>query len=447
MIAIVGGGPAGSTLALKLARLGHRVEIVERGRVRTDGESLNPGIWPLLDALGLRDAGGLRIHRSLVRWSSEDVVERHHRLPQLAVLRASFDAELRELARAAGATLSAEPLPSRSDDEPFVVDASGRSAWSRPNRIRTSEPMLAMRGTWRGAGLPSEARVEALADGWIWGSPMPDGTFAAIACADSDDGIGESRYFTMLRQSALFRDLRGECDVHCSDATTYAADDEDVLRVGDASHSLDPLSSSGVRSAMQSALHAAIVVNTMIRRPDDASLALDFYRQTRAAAIAEHREWTASFYAESRFSSEPFWRARSAASRTAAPHSSASHSAVSHSAASHSAASRSAGFQPAATPASLPAATRVTLASDLALAEIPCVVGDFIETRRGVTGPSIARPFVWLGNIEAASLLDPLAGRELPRETLLAQWRRFTPDPAPLLDRLLRTGVIDVCGG
>ena len=410
MIAIVGGGPAGSTLALTLARLGHRVEIVERGGVRTDGESLNPGIWPLLDALGLRDVGGMRIHRSLVRWSSDEVVERHHRVPQLAVLRASFDAQLRDLACAAGATIVPE-MP----DAPFVVDASGRAAWSRPTRIRTSEPMLALRGTWRGAGLPSEARVEALPDGWIWGSPLPDGSFAAIACVDVDGRVDESRYFTMLRESLLFRDLRGMCSVHCSDATTYAADDEPILRIGDASHTLDPLSSSGVRSAMQSALHAGIVLNTMIRRPGSASLALDFHRQTRRAAIAEHREWTSSFYAESRFGDEPFWSKRSA------------------------------GFQPAATPASLPAATRITLAPGITLADIPCIVGNFIETRRGVTGPS--RPFVWLGSVEAANLLEPLAGNELPREALLAQWQNVTRDAVSLFDGLLRTGIIADAAG
>ncbi|HEX6101179.1 MAG TPA: tryptophan 7-halogenase [Thermoanaerobaculia bacterium] len=399
MIEIVGGGPAGATLALSLARLGHEATLVERGGARTDGESLNPGIWRLFDALGLRDVGGLRIHRSLIRWDSDDAVERHHRLPQLAVLRASFDAYLRELAGV--------PIVREIHGADFVVDASGRASWSRPNRVRTSEPMLAMRGIWRGEGLPSEARVEALEDGWIWGAPMPDGSFAAIACIDPDPRADESRYFAMLSESLLFRELRGECTVHFADATTYAAESDGVLRIGDASHTLDPLSSSGVRSAMQSALHTAIVLNTMIRRPDDASLALQFYAQTRDAAIREHREWTSSFYAESRFREAPFWRARSAG-------------------------------VPPAVQAALPAT--LTLSPDVEITDIPCVVGDFIESRRGVTG--VARPFVWLGGVDAATLLAPLAGRELPRETLLAQWRVITPHAEAFLKTLLRDRVV-----
>ena len=402
-IAIVGGGPAGATLALKLAHLGHEVTLVERGGARTGGESLNPSIWPLFDALNIRNIEGLRIHRSLIRWSTDEVVERHHRIPQFAVLRSSFDAHLRELAGV--------PIVHDIPGAEFIVDASGRASWSRPERVRTSEPMLAMRGTWRGAGLPSEARVEAMEDGWIWGSPMPDGSFAAIACVDADARADESRYFAMLRDSLLFRDLRGECTVHFSDATSYAACDEHVIRVGDAHHSLDPLSSAGVRSAMQSALHAAIVLNTMIRRPEHASLARQFYADTQRAAVSEHREWTSSFYAESRFGELPFYRRRVAA-RDAA-----------------TSAGEDAG------------APLYTLAPDVEIADVPCIIDDFIEPRRGITGPSV-RPFVWLGNLEAAPLLEPLAGRELPRETVLTQWRPLTPHAESLLDTLLRNGAL-----
>src|SRR3954470_12858125 len=100
-VVIVGGGPAGATLGLRLARLGHPVTVVERSPSprASDGESLHPGIWPLLDATGIRVECALPIHRSLVRWSSDEVVERQHRVPQLAVMRPAFDAQLLETAR------------------------------------------------------------------------------------------------------------------------------------------------------------------------------------------------------------------------------------------------------------------------------------------------------------------------------------------------------------
>jgi flavin-dependent dehydrogenase len=410
MISIVGGGPAGATLALRLARLGHPVTVIERGKPARvcDGESLNPGIWPLFDALAIRDVGGLRVERSLIRWSSDEVVERDHRLPQLAVMRSSFDARLLDLAREAGAE-----VVEHSGLDGFIVDASGRASWSRGARTRTSEPMLAMRALWRGAGLPREARVEALADGWIWGSPMPDGSYAAIACIDADADAGEDRYHALLHDSLLFRDLRGNVSVHCSDATTYAANvacDETVIRAGDASHSLDPLSSSGVRSAMQSALHASIVLNTMIRRPHDAALALEFYRLSQRAAVAEHVEWTRSFYAESRWHEHPFWRKRA---------------------------------RPAAASPAIASDARFALANDVTIEEVPCVAGDFVERRRGIRSAS-ARPFVWIGGVEAAPLLAPLIGDAVHRDTILARWRGRVPPgrELALFDAFVQNGVL-----
>lgn len=400
MIAIVGGGPAGATAAMRLARLGHEVTLVDRGGTRTDGESLNPGIWPLLDALNIRGIGGLRIHRSLIRWSGEEVVERHHRIPQLAVLRSAFDARLRELA--------AVPVVREIPDASLVIDASGRASWSRPTRIRTSEPMLAMRGSWRGAGLPSEARVEALEDGWIWGSPMPDGSFAAIACIAPEPGADESRYFAMLAESLLFRDLRGQCSVHFSDATTYAAGHDGVLRIGDAAHTLDPLSSSGVRSAMQSALHASIVVNTILRHPGRAALALRFHEETQRAAVAEHTRWTRGFYAESRWRESPFWSVRAA--QTATPEISAD--------------------------------APLRIAPGIEIGEVPCAVGDTIEARVGVAGP--IRPFVWIGGIEAARLIAPLASSAMSRSELIESWRAIVPAGrgGQIADQLLECGCL-----
>jgi flavin-dependent dehydrogenase len=416
-VVIVGGGPAGATLALRLARLGHPVTVVERSPSprACDGESLHPGIWPLLDAAGIRVEGALAIHRSLVRWSGDEVVERQHRVPQLAVIRPAFDAQLLETARRAGAVVlqGAADADSIASDARFVADASGRASWSRTTRTRTSEPAITMRGTWRGAGMPYEARVEAVEDGWIWGSPMPDGSFAAIACVDADSQADEARYFAMMRRSSLFRDLRGPATVHCQDATTYAADvvcDEHLIRIGDASHSLDPLSSSGVRSAMQSALHASVVINTIVRHPERTAMALDFYRQTQSAAVAEHIQWTRSFYAESRWRDQPFWRKRAGSL--------------------------------IASPPEFARDAPIAIAPNISIDDVPCIVGDLIEPRRGVTGPALARPFVWIGGIDAATLLDPLARHTMTREELLTHWRGIVPSgkEQAMFDALLRSG-------
>ncbi|HET7437114.1 MAG TPA: FAD-dependent oxidoreductase [Thermoanaerobaculia bacterium] len=416
-VAIVGGGPAGATAALRLARYGHNVTLFERAAARRDdGESLNPGIWPLFDVLPIEAPAGLRIDRSLVRWSGEEVVDRRHRIPQLAVMRASFDAALLAAAADAGArVVRATATEDALAEASFVIDASGRASWSRAARERTSPPAIAMRGIFRGEGLPREARVEALENAWLWGSPMPDGSFSAIACVDASAGAGASQFIDLLRSSQLFRDLRNAVSLHCSDATTYEASpviDTRVLLAGDAAHSLDPLSSSGVRSAMQSALHASIVVNTIVRHPDRAPLALRFYDESQRAAVAEHTRWTRAFYAESRFRELPFWRARAAVLPSI--------------------------------PADLDAGVALAIAPGVTVADVACVVGDVIESRRGITVPTLARPFVWLGGIEAVRLLEPLAAAPRTRDDLVRAWRPLVAEERGrrIVEELVRAGVV-----
>ncbi|MEZ5990143.1 MAG: FAD-dependent oxidoreductase [Planctomycetota bacterium] len=67
-VVVVGGGPAGSHLALRLARAGTRVALVEARRfprAKPCGEFLSPACVPLLDELGLfdglREAGAARV--------------------------------------------------------------------------------------------------------------------------------------------------------------------------------------------------------------------------------------------------------------------------------------------------------------------------------------------------------------------------------------------------
>jgi hypothetical protein len=76
------------------------------------------------------------------------------------------------------------------------------------------------------------------------------------------------------------------------------------------------------------------------------------------------------------------------------------------------------------------------------IGDVPCIVGDFVEARRGVTGT--ARPFVWIGGAEAAALLAPLERESMRRQDLLRCWRgRVPPGRERLIfDQLLRANVL-----
>ncbi len=162
---------------------------------------------------------------------------------------------------------------------------------------------------------------------------------------------------------------------------------------------------------MQSALHASIVIHTILCYPERTALALQFYESTQRAAVAEHTAWTRAFYAESRFRELPFWKKRAG---------------------------------PMPQPRALDGNAPVSLSTDVTIADTPCVVGDVIEPRRGITGPAVSRPFAWIGGIEAARLLDPLAQGHMTRDELLARWRGLAPPGGEhaLFEELVRSGVI-----
>ena len=70
------------------------------------------------------------------------------------------------------------------------------------------------------------------------------------------------------------------------------------IQLGDAALAIDPISSSGVQKAMQTALSGAIVANTLLRRPGSTEAALGFYRAQLDDASERHRRWAAGHYRE-----------------------------------------------------------------------------------------------------------------------------------------------------
>ncbi len=84
-----------------------------------------------------------------------------------------------------------------------------------------------------------------------------------------------------------------------------------MLKIGENALALDPLSSSGVEKSMRLALQAAIAANTLLAKPESATLASEYYEASLISSAANHLTWTQDFYDRAWPGNEhSFWRER-----------------------------------------------------------------------------------------------------------------------------------------
>jgi flavin-dependent dehydrogenase len=353
-VVVVGGGPAGAATALKAARLGHEVCLIDRESGSWHGgfaQSLAPSVLPLLDALGVSEdveaAGFSRSPGVSLLWGEER--PRYRAFEDGAgfqIERDRFDRILRRAAMRSGAivlcparVLGAERTPGPTtawivrlvmDGKPveirtkILVDAAGKKSTIPAARARTSPPLISALGRWRASrNVASGSMVEAGTDCWYWAGRQRDGTLTAAVFFDPRSRLLAGRvslataYCALIGNSRLLRDVGGEllAPVIACDATSRHVHDpleEDLVRVGEAAVSLDPLSSQGIQAALTAGLQAAIVVNTWLRRPRCAA-ADAFYRDRHADVIRRGESNRRQIYAEAaQRLGTAFWNERSA---------------------------------------------------------------------------------------------------------------------------------------
>jgi flavin-dependent dehydrogenase len=343
---VLGGGVAGSALALLAARRGLAVVLVERGRPKWSGphETLLAAGRSRLERIGLADAVAAAAVPDRLRhgalWGSDEVAWRDDDGEGLLLARGRFDAALRQAAASAGAVVAAnaETCPTREgwrvrtpDGElplqpRLVVDARGRIANPRRLAAHRGHGLLAVTLVGRAErGDLGTATVEATADGWIWTHAPADGPAAAAVLVDGDEaaacGVG-----TLVRRvlaaargpAARLRDARA---AHANDATARAAAAAgDRLAIGDAAATIDPLASQGVEKALFAADHAAAVGATALQRPEWLPRLLAAHARWELGLWHAHEATSADWYArEQRFRDAPFWRRRRPAPAAAEP--------------------------------------------------------------------------------------------------------------------------------
>lgn len=439
-IAVVGGGPAGAVIAVRLAELGHDVVLLEGARMPRPhiGEALTPGVAEQLDFLGLSNV----LERALVgtnttfelKWRT-DRFEPHTAMhPGFLIDRGVFDADLAAAARQRGVRVreatSALAVERAGDgwrvscDSPegsldlmadMLIDATGRRGLL-PRTRRRGYRLVVIHGRLQGSRLPKCVRVAASDHSWSWGAPMADASYAAMAFLDPHDmkSVGKSlegRFRNLIADCGLLEDA-GPVDtvgpVEACDATPYVenhAVGADFLKVGDACLAVDPISSAGVQIAIQSAIAGAAAVHTLRRGLGTAGVVAEFWSREIAMRDARHQSWAGEFYREAALHfATPFWRSRATGGAGAAPP------------------DIQVNREPLPRPGQM-----LRLATSVGISNAPCLVGTMIERRQVATHPSLIEPVAFIDGIDLPLLLTRVESGMTAGGVLSAWSRNIDP--------------------
>jgi len=336
-VLVIGGGPAGSTAAALLAERGYRVTLMEKAHHPRFhiGESLLPANLPLLEKLGVADA--VRAI-GMEKWGAEFISPWHDHTQAFEfadamdksmpmayqVRRSEFDEILIRNASRKNARVvegcqvqdidflagnSGALVQARRDDGSvetvharFVLDASGRDTFlgnrfktKQRNKKHNSTAIYAhYTGAERSPGKDAgNISIFWFEHGWFWLIPLADGTTSV--------GAVTWPYYLKTRNKKPLEQFLQETIALCEplskrllnaklssavEATGNFAYEckqthgSNYLLLGDAYTFIDPVFSSGVMLAMQSAFVGADTVDTCLRHPAQAAAALKKFDHT-----------------------------------------------------------------------------------------------------------------------------------------------------------------------
>jgi flavin-dependent dehydrogenase len=335
---VVGGGPAGSTIAAALANSGHRVVLLDKAgfpRHKACSEYINPAGAQLLEAMGVLDevhlAGAHLMEAMIVhapdghrfvanfskvepgqaalgfsRYRLDHLLLEHAKAAGVTVCeRAHVRGVLREHGRVVGvdASIAGVREPIRSS---LVVGADGRNS-AVARTLGVNAPLRWPRKTglvthYRGVtGLDRFGELHVVRHAYAGLAPLEDGLTNVALVADVRTVNGRTgsieEFFTESLRSipAVARTLagaervggiRGIGPMACR---ARRATGDGYLLVGDAASFLDPFTGDGIYEALRAAHLAAPVASAALQAGDVSAEALDPYRIARRRAFTAKR--------------------------------------------------------------------------------------------------------------------------------------------------------------
>ena len=360
-VLVVGGGPAGATVATLLAQRGFQVCLFERERFPRAhiGESLLPATLAVLEQSGALPAVEAEAFTSkagaTMVWGTDTSPwswffrETNTRYPtSFQVERPRFDQILLDHATACGVEVQQEISVSEiliEDDRcgvvladgfipgSFVVDASGQRTLLG-NQLRTKQwdrdfrNLSAYSYFQGGDHLSGEESgnilVESVNDGWFWKIPLRDQVSSVGIVVDRENALPDIRshglqnwYEQQVHSSRLTgRFLRDATQIESCNLvrdwsythTRFAG--ENYCLVGDAACFIDPLFSTGVHLAVSGAHIAAAFVETQLEDNLPSEELARSYDALYRQQYDHFRELTKLFYSGNRSVDSYFWQSR-----------------------------------------------------------------------------------------------------------------------------------------
>ena len=339
-VLVIGGGPAGSTAATKLAQAGHKVVVLDKDRHPRFhiGESLLPANLPLFDELGVGEAiKSIGMYKPGVEFVSPDHNFQRQRfyfanawnktMPSAyQVRRSEFDhillqnaaqkgAEVHEAcrvtavdfsdtARQAKVTATFTEGQTRTWHTRYVIDATGRDTFlankfklkSKNSKHNSAAVYTHFADVQRDMG-DDEGNISVywFAHGWFWFIPLHDGStsigmvtwpYHLKSRGDRDlEAFFMDNVATVPPLAARLAKARRVHPMEAAANFSYnssASHGPGYLLVGDAFAFIDPVFSSGVLLAMRGGEAAAKCLDTCLRdRSRETAAFADFDRISR----------------------------------------------------------------------------------------------------------------------------------------------------------------------
>lgn len=349
---VVGAGPAGSLCAALCAEQGLDTLLVHRPARRHPGlshETLVPAAVELCARHGLAEMllreGFLEPLRhgtvwgeDVLRWRAPD--PRHgSRGHGAKVAREVFDEHLREHALRRGAVIDEGGRVVAQGDRIRLERADGTVEELAP-RVRVCavgrtadafvpcdlrEDLPATLAVTLPAVAPGDFAdatvIEAVRAGWLWWIPRSDGTVELTLFCDREELASTGREALLCEALASARgpartvnagEVSPTREGSVATVAFRRAHDERWLLIGDAASTIDPLSSQGLEKALSSGEHGALCARELLAGDVAPELVREHAWSFELGLYLAHLDRTRATYAsETRFTGEPFWRARS----------------------------------------------------------------------------------------------------------------------------------------